>query len=290
MTKIEWADKTWNPVTGCTPISEGCENCYAARAAHRLAHIEGSGYGNGVDSPNPRGAFDVELRRERFCQPMSWRKPRRVFVCSMGDLFHPDVEFEWIRDIWQAASFAPQHTYMILTKRPARMLKFTKWLKVHGARWLDSMWLGVTVENQTRADERIPILLQTPAAVRFVSVEPMLGPVDFRKVPGFNRVGLDLSRWWVICGGETGPGARPMRPEWAMSLQDQCQVAGVPFFFKQWGEWVSPSQMPGETYREIEDFGNGIGITNNPRRVGKKRAGRLLDGREWSEFPGVSRP
>ena len=336
MTKIEWADRTWNPVTGCTPISEGCENCYASRMAKRL--VGRCGYS--ADEP-----FRVTLHPDRLEQPLRWEKPQRIFVCSMGDLFHPDIPIEFVAEVFDVmASWKlkcrkkecehdelcwhdPGHTYMILTKRPQRIAEtFEKMIEHVGRHWpgdmalnvslevddwpLPNVWLGVTAENQQRADERIPILLQIPAAVRFVSVEPMLGPVRLdrlsrhstqddwiyfdnaltgfkaHKAGGWFENKLD----WIICGGETGPGARPMHPDWAMSLQDQCQVAGVPFFFKQWGEWVSPSQMPGETYREIEDFGNGIGITNNPRRVGKKRAGRLLDGREWSEFPGVSRP
>ncbi len=303
-TKIEWADETWNPVTGCTPVSAGCQNCYAKRMATRLR----GRHGYPEDEP-----FKVTLRPGRLEQPLGWKKPRRVFVCSMGDLFHPDVPFEFIFKVW-AAMLSPicfKHTFLILTKRPERMLEFYRWCQERNKQGMVGLeferphiWLGVTAENQDAADQRIPILLQIPAAVRFVSAEPMLGPVDLNQliVPGDNPMGYHVSALheqhddclydsptqldWVICGGESGPGARPMQPEWPRELRDQCQAAGVPFFFKQWGKWVSPSQMPGETYRGIEGFGDGIGITDNPRKVGKKRAGRLLDGREWNEYPG----
>ena len=256
-TRIEWAEVVWNPVSGCTPISEGCQNCYAKRMATRLK----GRYGYPEDEP-----FKVTLHPEKLKEPLKWKKPRRVFVCSMGDLFHEQVPDEYIAKVWEVMNNASQHTFLVLTKRPQRMKDFLArlgWythdrevnpaeavLDEGGKYTLKNVWLGVTAENQQRADERIPILLQIPAAVRFVSIEPMLGPVVIPE------------EWpdWVICGGETGPGARPIHPDWVRSLRDQCQAAGTPFFFKSWGEWAE-------------------------HKVGKKKAGRLLDGRTWDEIP-----
>ena len=315
--RIEWTDATWSPVTGCAPISEGCQNCYARRMANRLRGR------CGYPKENP---FKVTLHPERLDEPLKWRKPRKVFVCSMSDLFHPDVPFHYISNIFdimcswrwpnkeaerigdESLLEDPGHTYMVLTKRPERVQDWLQWLfeywpgdspvnvnlsaEGHFGRHI---WFGVTAENQQRADERIPILLQIPAAVRFVSVEPMLGPVDLsyylpRKpikdcsdemLPYYNAHGFN----WVVCGGETGPGARPMHPDWVRSLVLQCKNAGVPFFFKQWGEYCSPSQMPEETYQALQDRYNlDVEI---PWKVGKKAAGRILDGRTWDEMPGI---
>lgn len=290
-TKIEWAEETWNPITGCTKISAGCANCYAERMANRLANIPGSGY----DKGNP---FGVKFHPDRLDQPLKWKKPRKVFVCSMGDLFHEDVTDSWLDDVFfTAANLARQHTYLVLTKRPQRMYEyFTKKIE-DGFTWregityvpLPNVWLGVTAENQDAADERIPWLMKTPAAKRFVSVEPMLGQVDLDTINGaFGCVDVgDLD--WVICGGETGPGARPMRPDWARSLRDQCVSADVPFFFKHWGEYI-PNVHGDKSIPDGTDFNkkhvfmeNGVAMC----RVGKKAAGRLLDGREWSEWPEV---
>ena len=295
-TKIEWADRVWNPVTGCTKVSEGCRNCYAERIAGRF-------WGE-------RKFSDVQCHEDRLNDPLHWKKPSRVFVNSMSDLFHPDVPTEFIKKVFTAMAACQSQTFLILTKRPIRMLEYlsvnpilminqivtTSALyfplgteaKLGVVHWpLPNVWLGVSVENQMTTDERIPLLIKTPAAVRFVSIEPMLGPVDLKKIkwakipinkadyrfgaPAPNEMwsmrdalylhsgneftkplpGLD----WVICGGESGPNARPMHPDWARSVRDQCQGANVPFFFKSWG--------------------------------GNKRAGRLLDGQEWNEFPEV---
>jgi protein gp37 len=272
-TKIEWATETWNPVTGCTPVSEACQNCYAKRMANRLR----GRFGYPEDEP-----FRVTLHPEKLDEPLKWKKPRRVFVCSMGDLFHEDVPHSAIQKVLYRVRMAKWHTFLILTKRPERMRAFFMQYYVTGH--IPNLWLGVTAENQARADERIPILLQIPAAVRFVSVEPMMGPVDL----SWCNYTLD----WVICGGETGPGARPMHPDWARSLRDQCQEAGTPFFFKSWGNYCAPSQMPEDTYRGWE-YHHG---TENcwreddptPWEVGKKAAGHLIDGQEWRQFPEVS--
>lgn len=248
MTKIEWTDETWNPVTGCTPISEGCRNCYAKRMARRLAGR--CGY------PPAPNHFDVTLHPDRLEQPPKWRKPRMIFVCSMSDLFHEDIADSYIGSVFDVALRAPQHTYQFLTKRSKRVLEFAREYCQHrDIDCLPANWWGlVTAENQRAADERIPDLLKAPWAVRGVSCEPLLGPVDIKDyLRGFGRFYSSTSIDWTIAGGETGPGARPMHPNWARGLRDQCQEAGVSFFFKQQ-------------------------IIN-----GKKT--RLLDGREWNEMP-----
>lgn len=256
--RIEWTDATWNPITGCTPVSEGCEHCYAKRMANRFK----GRFGYPDDDP-----FRVTFHEDRLYEPMSWKKPRRVFVCSMGDLFHEDVQLDWIEQIFERMREYDLHEYMLLTKRPSRVLEYWKWRKeiwLGGhmtSRWPNNVWLGVTAENQRTADERIPILLQTPAAVRFVSVEPMLGPVAIQTylpatLPRLDRAisgtrGADLD--WVICGGESGPGARPMHPNWARSLRDQCATARVPFFFKQWGGGNKSRKLEGFVHEAFPD-------------------------------------
>lgn len=275
-TKISWADKVWNPVTGCTKVSEGCRNCYAERMSKRLAGR--AGY--------PEDGFKVTLHADKLGEPLRWKKPTRIFVCSMGDLFHKDVPDEFIAKVLDIIEKAPQHIFMVLTKRPERAEAFLNWCKVL---WANSpirpascppsnLWLGTSVEDQKTADERIPLLLQTPAAKRFVSYEPALGPVDLTRLPAAGAYVCALrgarpaypSLDWVIMGGESGPGARPMHPDWARSTRDQCQAAGVPFFFKQWGEWAPVWEKDGAS----------VG-----RRVGKKAAGCLLDGKEHKERP-----
>lgn len=272
-TKIEWATDVWNPVTGCTKVSAGCKHCYAEMIAKRF-WVE-------------RGFADVRMHPERLEDPLHWRKPRRVFVNSMSDLFHPDVPGAFAYRIWEIMRVTPQHTYMILTKRPDRMLNL-----MHDT--LPNVWLGVSVEDQEKANERIPLLLRTPAAVRFVSCEPLLGgvvlPMFLYDISKNVEIGhLD----WVICGGESGPGARPMHPDWARSLRDQCQAAGLPFFFKQWGEWLPRSQISMDMQGDLamrESFGESFhyrAFDNGEQsiRIGKKSAGRLLDGHEWNEYP-----
>ena len=287
--RIEWTEATWNPVTGCTPISEGCEHCYAKRMATRLRGR--CGY--------PAGApFLVKVHPDRYNEPFGWRKSKKIFVCSMGDLFHEYVPFPWINEVFSVIQRCAHHRFMVLTKRPERMRNYiSKVLQVRG--WPESdipfpnVWMGITAETQRRADERIPVLLEIPAARRFVSVEPMLGPVDLSQWLGRSG-GLD----WVICGGETGPGARPVHPDWVRSLRDQCQIAGVPFFFKSWGEWREANMdLPvrgtkfgcfmGDTF--VPDYGNIFPQRYpehiNMARIGKSNAGRILDGRTWDEEP-----
>jgi protein gp37 len=255
-TKIEWTDETWNPVTGCTPVSAGCANCYARRMARRLAGRHGY-----PEAPNH---FDVTLRTDRLDQPFGWEKPRMVFTCSMSDLFHNDVPTDFIRSVFKVIAANPAHTFQILTKRPKRMNELCGfWWGWEFARGhIDNAWLGVTVENQTTANERIPLLLQISAAVRFMSVEPMLEAIDIREILASGTLAQvngpytsdDLlnSQYidWIICGAETGPGKRPMNLDWARDLRDQCVAAGVPFFFKK------------------DSLGN-----------------RTLDGRLWEEYP-----
>ena len=293
-TKIEWCQETWNPVTGCSHAgSPGCDHCYAKRMAQRLK----GRYGYPKDDP-----FKVTSHPDRLDQPLKWEKPRRIFVVSMGDLFHEDVKYEWTDSIWSRMAKCPQHTFLVLTKRPERMSEFVSEVGVFNYDVLPNLWLGVTAENQATADERIPILLQIPAAVRFVSVEPMLSEIWIQNYlnlyepttgkPGVKIVGADMFGYqqkrfidWVIVGGESGPCARPMHPDWARSIRDQCKAAGVPFFFKQWGKWMwwYKGGMPfiKGKIRKIHKWANG----SNSFNVGKKKAGRILDGRTWDEYP-----
>lgn len=262
MTKIEWAHETWNPITGCSPVSAGCQNCYARRMAKRLA----GRFGYPKNEPFRPGT----VHEDKLCESAHWRKPRRVFVCSMGDLFHGDVDYVAqlaVMSHAQTYSIAYEHTFMFLTKRPRLMHDFLLKADIDLSRY-QRIWLGVTAENQAMADERIPALLQIPAAVRFVSVEPMLEYMRIEKYMGYyEKYNLDGPEEpkldWVICGGETGPCARAMELPWAQDLRDQCVTAGVPFFFKQHGSWVN---------RCMDD----------PRNTG-----RLLDGREWNEVPAL---
>lgn len=313
--KIEWTDRTWNPVSGCTKISPGCQNCYAERMSKRLA----GRCGYPKDDP-----FKVTVHPERLDEPLRWKKPSRVFVCSMGDLFHPNVPDEFIFKVFNTmtnAQWSFGHKFMVLTKRPERMKMIIQAIEADLAEQrkpiknpngttthnlvfsfpLQNIWLGVTAENQEQADKRIPVLLQIPAAVRFVSVEPMLGPVDLLKngdilcrcegcmsmakehpgSPGLQRID------WIICGGESGHGARPMHPDWARNLRDQCQAAGVPFFFKQWGEWLPQKEWLRQETNPAKER-EWVRVDGKRMfRVGKKIAGRLLDGRTWDEYPGA---
>jgi protein gp37 len=317
-TKIEWADEVWNPVTGCTKVSPGCAHCYAERLAGRFW--------------KGRKFTDVRVHPERLDDPLRWKKPRRVFVNSMSDLFHPAVETLWIAEVFSTMQRCPQHTFMILTKRPERMHELlSRWdhgrSLDHWPVWpLPNVWLGVSAETQKEADARIPILLQTPAAVRFVSAEPMLGPVILREywMPHYDpkqHYAIDPPNYrdklgWVICGGESGPGARPMHPDWARGLRDHCQAAQVPFFFKQWGEWLPIVAQYGDDdlIDKLDMDADSICLGDrgtifaeerggkqtywcgfqpdpgqNPwfmERVGKTAAGRELDGRTWEERPG----
>lgn len=298
-TKIEWTDATWNPIRGCSRVSEGCRNCYAERVAARFSG-PGMPYERlaQMTKEGPRWTGTIRLVTEKLFDPIRWKRPRRIFVNSISDLFHENVPDSWIDMIFRRMHAARWHTFQVLTKRPERMKRYCemRFVQHHENpiwRPLPNVWLGVSVENQATADKRIPILLETPAAVRWISAEPLLGPLEIVRYfevlkggPYFS--GLD----WVVVGGESGPGARPMHPNWARSLRDQCVAAGIPFFFKQWGDWAPA------VFGEGPDPGDGRGLAfkylddlypdEEPSKVwrfGKTRAGRLLDGRTWDEFP-----
>jgi protein gp37 len=309
-TSIEWTDASWNPIVGCTEISPGCANCYAARlSASRLAHlpaykglatIQTDNKVGGGCSRHVRWNGEVRPLPERFDEPLHHQRPRRIFVCDMGDLFHESVPSGNIMVVWgimaECRARGINHTFQILTKRPARMREFLstqglidRFQRFHDGKWpLPNVWLGVSVENQHFADERIPLLLQTPAALRFISAEPLLGPVDLQAkvkesigTPAY-RLANDWVKCldWVIAGGESGPHARPMHPSWVQSLRNQCQAASVPFFFKQWGEFAPAGTVPSQkTFRGVT-IGEQVML-----RYGKKRSGRMLYGKEWNEFP-----
>lgn len=210
-TKIAWTDETWNPVTGCTKISPGCAHCYAARMADRLKAMGCARYANG---------FEVTVHEDVIDRPRNWKKPRMVFVNSMSDLFHEDVPFETIRKVFRVMNDLPMHTFQVLSKREQRLAELAPQLK-----WTDNIWMGVTVEDNAHA-YRADVLRDIPAAVRFVSAEPLLGPL-----PDLSISVLD----WLIVGGESGPGCRPMDAQWAEDLMHRAREADVPFFFKQWG-------------------------------------------------------
>lgn len=242
-TNIEWTNETWNPITGCTKVSAGCKNCYAERMARRLAGRYGY--------PEQPHHFDVTVHESQFNKLYRWNKPRMVFVCSMGDLFHEDVPYNVIRRVLNHFRVYDKHTYQVLTKRPKRMYEvFSQFIDEDcDSDVLPNVWLGITAENQETADERIPWLLKTPAAVRFVSVEPMLDFVDLRGFQPFVRSmsGIKAAKGilagkidWVICGGETGHGARRTYFDWVADLAYQCNVNNVPFFFKKVGDNPDP--------------------------------------------------
>jgi protein gp37 len=412
-TSIEWTDKVWNPVRGCSEVSPGCGLCYARVMAARFSDpgLWGHTFAERTENGGSRWTGKVALIPDKLAEPLSWRKPARCFVNSTSDLFHEALSFEDIAAVYGVMAACPHITFQVLTKRPERRWEFYAWAAEQGAEllaavgaeppggspvpgamalflegletrppiddlakmlrpayrapWpLPNAWEGASCETQKEADERIPHLLATPAAVRFLSLEPLLGPIDLRQWIGYGRyegnvpghcVSIDgeslhlgdrkcrTCGWgfpddpdyprrvpgiaWVIVGGESGHGARPMHPEWARSLRDQCAAAGVPFFFKQWGEWGSGCTLMGTGAkampRQFADFqqwvnkastwiagGTCVDLAGRVMRCGgdmmhardegtfpvavlhregKKEAGRLLDGREWSEFPEVPR-
>lgn len=378
-THIEWTDATWNIITGCSVVSAGCKHCYAMKlAGTRLAHHP-SREGLTIDTAaGPVWNGEVRFNDRWLLQPLDWARPRRIFVCAHGDLFHESVPDEWICAVFAIMASAPQHTFQVLTKRPQRARRWFERMRdrataegylheclkgrmgyyhprrpaVNLATWpLPNVWLGVSVEDQAAADARIPDLLRTPAAVRWLSAEPLLGPVDLsahiappdlpfltagtplcRQLPsgvGCARSGPHYPReygcrWseifsegslpglnWVIVGGESGPGARPMHPDWVRSLRDQCTAAGVPFLFKQWGSWAGAGgqrdalphawMMPDGTMHPYcpADLSDPLAPkpwshAEDPQGIafmamcGKRKAGRLLDGIEHNAFPEVA--
>ncbi|MCX5684088.1 MAG: phage Gp37/Gp68 family protein [Planctomycetota bacterium] len=230
---IEWTESTWNPVTGCTKISPGCRHCYAERMALRL---------QGMGQPNYARGFTLSLHPQALRLPLTWKKPQMVFVNSMSDLFHEDVPLDFIQQVFDIMRRAHWHQFQILTKRAERLLEIDPLLA-----WPSNVWMGVTVEQADYVC-RVDRLRRTHAAIKFLSLEPLLGPIPALDLDGIG---------WVVIGGESGPGARPMDPKWAIDLRDQCLAARVPFFFKQWGG------------------------------VNKKKAGRLLEERTWDEMPEI---
>jgi len=244
--QIEWTDATWNPVTGCTKISRGCDNCYAATFAERFRGVKGHPYEQG---------FDVKLWPSRLNLPLEWEEPRRIFVNSMSDLYHDKVPDAYIRQVFDTMNHAPQHVFQILTKRARRLLDLCPTLH-----WTPNIWQGVSVETSDYV-WRIAALRKVPARVRFLSLEPLLGPIT----------GLDLTGiHWVITGGESGRGARPMDAQWAVEIRNQCRKAHVPFFFKQYGTLRSNPDPTDPTAKE-----NG----------GPTKGGATLRGRLWHQFP-----
>ena len=228
--QIEWTESTWNPVTGCTKVSTGCKFCYAERFAERFRGVAGHPYEQG---------FDLKLHPKRLSQPLRWRSSRLVFVSSMSDLFHEEVPLEYIRRVFATMGECPQHTFQVLTKRSERLAEVAWMLK-----WPRNVWMGVSVED-SRVMHRVADLRSVPAAVRFLSLEPLIGPLHDLSLEGIH---------WVIVGGESGPHARPMQPEWVTSIFRRCRTAGVPFFFKQWGgvrKDLTGRKLNGQTYDEM---------------------------------------
>lgn len=392
-TGIEWTEATWNPIRGCSRVSEGCRNCYAETVAGRFSG-PGQPY-EGLIAKGGQWNGQVMVVDHKLNEPCRWSKPRMIFVNSMSDLFHENVPFEYVAAVFAVMASTPRHTYQILTKRPRRMRDFFAWLEEkadganeryanserhqagvrarqdlrdqgkasldepspptemlrglydigapivdkhmdhqarqhhlkqlgqhHWRNWpLHNVWLGVSVEDQATADERIPLLLKTPAAVRWISAEPLLGAVDLSHWLGANELrdidggpGLD----WVVVGGESGTNARPMHPDWPRSIRDQCQAAGVPFLFKQWGEWgpncglnsagqldfsggmimandgtlyeeESLAYPDGDRRSEALSKGHESARLYSVYRRGKKKTGRELDGLLWDGYPGRER-
>ena len=407
---IEWTDETWNPLRGCSRVSEGCRNCYAEVVANRFSG-KGQPY-EGLIAKGGQWNGTIKLVPEKLLEPWHWVKPRMIFVNSMSDLFHPAVPFEYIAAVFFIMSVTSRHTYQVLTKRPERMLEFFRWAEANdpyecdsiddGIEWAarripaieelawkpatakrggydncgpafpyENVWLGVSVEDQATAEERIPLLLQVPAAVRWISAEPLLAKLNILKwidpwtcsncdyhgceqdsgpercdscdqgLAYDEKLGFGVCQkcgamedeseevgracpecgiangWsqdlgykfesrggaplidWVVAGGESGPNARPVHPDWVRSLRGQCNSAGTPFFFKQWGEYAPncKDKSKERVYVSVHDGGFfSVQPDEKPRqshlldrgamqRVGKKKAGRTLDGREWSQYP-----
>lgn len=342
-TAIEWTDATWNPIIGCSVVSPGCTNCYAMRLAGTRLKDHPSRKGLTIDTKaGPVWNGPVRLLEDKLREPLRWTRPRRIFPCAHADLFADQVPDAWIDKVFAVIAGTPQHIYQVLTKRPARAKAYIdglperrRLMACHSALddgpWpLPNVHLGVSVEDQARADERIPILLDTPAAVHWISAEPLLGPVDLsgwlfgpvepcatcprdedcecgwkgrHTLPG--QVGLD----WIVAGGESGPGSRPMHPEWVREIRAQCEAAEVPFLFKQWGDWARDPELDRHfissdithqmgtverlqasdgqyavAWERLDDDGvHALGI--QLKRIGKKAAGRLLDGVEHNGMP-----
>lgn len=345
---IEWTDATWQIVTGCSVVTAGCTNCYAMRlAGSRLQHHPSRLGLTRETKAGPVWTGEVRFNAQWLTQPLRWKRPRKIFVAAHGDLFHEAVPDDVLDQVFAVMALCPQHIFQVLTKRADRMRAYlsAEDLPIRVQDTVDNMepngihrfadhepwiadefplrnvWLGVSVEDQRRADERIPDLLATPAAVRWISAEPLLGPVDLKHIRPQDRAEIDALRGmdfdqglpcarldWVVVGGESGPGARPMHPDWARSLRDQCAAAGVSYHFKQWGAWAELDQakaadeagwqgnrdwmvlsrdgaldIPDGRWPDA-DLGEAAVV-----RIGKKAAGRLLDGKQHDSFPEARR-
>lgn len=367
-TGIEWTDATWNPIVGCSIVSPGCTNCYAMSMAARIEAMQpNSHYAGTTKKVNGNAVWTGKMvlaPDHILLQPLKWKKPRKIFVNSMGDLFHESVPDEWIDEVFAVMALCPQHTFQVLTKRSRRMRDYMVSIKsngrhcpsdvfdrvtekaqslkhltgesIHSYDWPpNNVWLGVSAEDQTRADERIPDLLATPAAVRFVSAEPLLGPIYFTLLDVTDgntahlnsltgntfidgNAGQSSQKFegpkldWIIVGGESGPKARPMHPDWVRSIRNQCEAASTAFFFKQWGKYIDADQwlqslsvgkptVDGQNliqplnYRLAEGLARACGIKKYMHEsdgrttfhTGKTRAGNLLDGKIHNQFPEV---
>lgn len=326
---IEWTDATWSPVTGCDQVSSGCDHCYAMTLAKRLKAMGSPKYQNDGDPRTSGPGFGVTVHPDALRLPFTWKTPKRIFVNSMSDLFHDDVPASFIAEVFAVMAATPQHVYQVLTKRHSRMCSLIGGpidgpqalleatcseetaQTLYDAFWpLPNVWLGVSVEDQRWAQIRIPKLLETSASVRFLSCEPLLGPVDLRNLEIRDNklidcLGGDVKTAdgvvysctpsvvdWVIVGGESGPGARPMFPHWVRDLRDQCSTAHAAYFFKQWGAWApTGSWSIGGVNERAMNVGPAATRLDRPghreriERVGKKKAGRELDGRTWDEMP-----
>lgn len=296
-TKIEWATHTFNPWAGCTKVSPGCDHCYAeSMMDHRLRRVQ---WGPG----KPR----VRTSAANWRKPLAWNAAhaefyaqhghrQRVFCASLADVFDNQVDPAWREDLFRLIEATPNLDWLLLTKRIGNAGNMLP-VPFDFDRLYPNVWLGATITSQAEADRDIPKLLQLDAKVKFLSMEPLLGPVDFGKVPGFNRIGLYLGNWWVIVGGESGTGARPMHPDWVRGIRDQCSNAGVPFLFKQHGEWLA-ARPELSVLGKVLVVEGAAPFAKNPQwhhfddgthmaRVGKRAAGRQLDGLEHNGFPEV---
>jgi protein gp37 len=277
---IEWTEATWNPTTGCDRTSPGCDHCYALTMARRLKAMGNPKYQADGDPATSGPGFGITAHPEQLALPYGWKTPRTIFVNSMSDLFHPKIPDDFIEKVFEVMKDTPRHTYQVLTKRSQRLAKIAPRLT-----WPKNVWMGVSIESDSYAF-RANHLREVPAEVRFISAEPLLGPLPRLDLASIN---------WLIAGGESGVGARPMHPDWVRDLRDRCVESDVAFFFKQWGAWV-PNRERGALPVSVEgEFVDGTPVLAVPgapvtmRRLGKGAAGRKIDRRVWSQMP-LSRP
>lgn len=332
-TGIEWAESSWNPIRGCSRVSEGCRNCYAESVARK--HCSPGEPYEGLIGKGGQWNGHIDFIEEKLLDPLRWTRPRLIFVNSMSDLFHENVPDSVIDRVFAVMALASRHTFQILTKRPERMLAYCRTLGKHHSRdrvsiaaqhldstgnfywemgsngWhLPNVWLGVSIEDQDTANERLPLLAQMPAAVRWISLEPLLARVSLEDAvrqpsiqslcnPQRESVELRHTVDWVVVGGESGNQARPMHSDWARLLRDQCIAGNVPFLFKQWGEWSTSPDEPGNRNpptHALKTDGSLVAIDRPVKelegalpiaKIGKSAAGRKLDGEQWSQYPSM---